>query len=130
MVGTEDVEALAKTLKLMEYLAEVTDAAERHPVRDVLSKENGAPETVRWLTELPNGIRFTPTPHDDVILRLKPPRHVPEPRLPEQLLGWTDSDEPRGHPGRRPELLDAGPRTAEPSAWRAPSPSVLAAFDS
>jgi hypothetical protein len=41
MAGTEDAKTLAKTLKLMEYLAEVTDAAERNPIRDILSREMG-----------------------------------------------------------------------------------------
>lgn len=128
MAGTENLAALGKTLNLMDYLAEVTDAAERDPVRDILSGENGAPEIVRWLVDLPAGVKFTPLSDDDVILRVKPPQLRPEPRLPERLRGWTDSDDPRGRTDRLPELLSAGPRTEEPSARVSPPTTVSAAF--
>jgi very-short-patch-repair endonuclease len=128
MAGTEDLAALGKTLNLMDYLAEVTDAAERDPVRDVLSDENGAPEIVRWLADLPAGVTFLPSSNDDVILRVKPPQLRPEPRIPERLRGWTDSDDPRGRTDGLPGLLSAGPRTEEPSLRVPPPATVVAAF--
>ncbi len=129
MANTVDVEARVKTLKLMDYLAAVTDAAERQPVRDILSGDNGAPDTVRWLTELPDGIRFAPNPYDDVIIRLKPPRLSSEPRLPDELRGWTDSDEPRAPSDSPPRLLEIGPRATEPLARVSPPANVVAAFE-
>jgi very-short-patch-repair endonuclease len=130
MAGTEDAQVLAKVLNLVEYLVEVTDAAERDPVRDVLTDESGAPEFVRWLAELPSGIRFTPAAADDVILQVKPPLQRAEPRLPAELLGWTDSDEFRGSTSREPKLLDVGPRTVEPSGRVTPPHIVVTAFES
>jgi len=64
MVGNRDAEGLRKTTRLMEYLAEVTAAAERDPVRDILTEEVGAPEPVIWLDGLPDGVRVVPSPHE------------------------------------------------------------------
>ncbi|WP_343946697.1 hypothetical protein, partial [Pseudonocardia zijingensis] len=114
MASTGDAQVLARTLNLVEYLAEVTDAAERDPVRDILSDETGAPEIVRWLDELPNGVRLVSTPADDVILRIRPPQQRAEPRIPERLRGWTDSDEPRGDTEHEPRLLSAIENYPEP----------------
>lgn len=60
MVEPGDAGVLRKVISLMDYLAEVSDAAQRDPVRNILSDETGAPEAVVWLDELPDGVRFTP----------------------------------------------------------------------
>ena len=106
-----DERALCLTTKLVDFLAEVTDAAGKDPVRDILAEE-GAPELVIWLDRLPEGIRFRDQADDDVLLRVRPPAFSPEPRPPAELAGWVDSMETRGFEGRAPELVKPRPADA------------------
>ncbi|TDP97443.1 AAA domain-containing protein [Labedaea rhizosphaerae] len=128
MLKSGDQEALRKSVSLMDYLAEVTDSAERDPVRDVLSDEAGVPEQVLWLDDLPDGVRYTPTAGDDVLLRVSPPRTEPEPKPPAQIAGWIDLGGVRGFQGREPRLAERGPSDAEVDEQTAPPNSVVRAF--
>jgi very-short-patch-repair endonuclease len=129
MTGMQDADALRATISLMDYLAEVTDAAERDPVRDILADESGAPEDVLWLDELPSGVHITPLAHDDILLRIAPPKTVPEPRPPAQLAGWIDSGALRGVDGPEPSLLDAGPTDTDESLRTTPPVAVRRLFE-
>ena len=53
MAEVDDVDALHLTTKLVDFLAEVTDAATRDPVRDILADEVSGPELVYGLTNCP-----------------------------------------------------------------------------
>jgi very-short-patch-repair endonuclease len=128
MGASGDFDALRKTASLMDFLAEVTDAVERDPIRDILSDEWGAPSPLVWLDDLPDGTRVSPHAADGVLLRVRPPRSAPEPRPPEQVSGWLDDEEPRGFDGPEPSLLERGPVGLEPSEMSEPPNSVVRAF--
>ena len=64
-------DAIEKTTKLVEFLAEVTAAVERDPVCDIL-EDPDAPDPVIWLDALPRGEQWMASPADDVIMRLRP----------------------------------------------------------
>ncbi|MDQ3224068.1 MAG: AAA family ATPase [Gemmatimonadota bacterium] len=129
MAEVDDVDALHLTTKLVDFLAEVTDAATRDPVRDILADEVSGPELVLWLDQLPEGIRVNDQSVDDVLLRVRPPSILPEPRPPAELVGWIDSSEPRGLDGFEPELLELGPIDVEPKSERGSPPnSIVRAF--
>jgi very-short-patch-repair endonuclease len=129
MAAPDDRVVLAKTVSLMEFLAEVTDATERDPVRDILADETGKPDPLVWLDEVPDGVRLTPHPQDDVLLRIRPPRTTPEPKPPVQVAGWIDSVEPRGIGGTPPALRDHGPEGVQPDQMVPPPDGVRHAFD-
>ncbi len=129
MVAVDDLDALRLTTKLVDFLAEVTDAATRDPVRDILADEVGGPELVLWLDQLPEGIRVNDQSVDDVLLRVRPPSLSPQPRPPAELDGWIEPPVPRGFDGREPELLELGPIDVEPKSDRvAPPNSIIRAF--
>jgi very-short-patch-repair endonuclease len=129
MAAPDDRAVLAKTISLMDFLAEVTDATERDPVRDILADETGGPDPVVWLDELPDGVRLSPHSRDDVLLRIRPPRTTPEPKPPVQVAGWIDAVEPRGVDGAAPVLRDLGPAGVEPGQMVEPPAGVRLAFD-
>jgi hypothetical protein len=99
-------DAIEKTTKLIEFLAEVTAAVERDPVCDIL-EDLDAPDPIIWLDTMPQGVQWVASPPDDVIMRLRPPRPSAEPAPPELLHGWIDIETPRGFDGSAPRLLDA-----------------------
>lgn len=109
MAELDDSDVLHLTAKLVTFLAEVTDAATRDPVRDIVADEARAPDPILWLDHLPDGIRVNDQPGNDVLLRVRPPSLPPEPRPPAELAGWIQFPEPRGFDGREPELLKFGP---------------------
>jgi len=113
----------------MDFLAEVTDAAERDPVRDVLSDEIGAPDPVVWLDELPDGVRLTPQSHDDTLLRIRPPRSTPQPPPPAQLAEWVNLERLNGFDGPEPELISSVLLERNLSGMTEPPSSVERAFD-
>jgi hypothetical protein len=123
-----DRDALHKTTKLMDFLAEVTAAAERNPVRDIFEDETGAPDPIVWLDELPDGVRLVPNPHDDVILRLRPQRPMPAPEPGRALRDWIEPQSCTPD-GPEPRLLASGPRTADDIPHAPPPDSVIRAFD-
>ncbi|WP_037272091.1 AAA domain-containing protein [Kibdelosporangium aridum] len=129
MAAPSDLSVLDQTISLMDFLAEVTDAAERDPVRDILADETGAPDPLIWLGRLPDGVRLTPRAADDILLRVRPPKTVLEPRPPALVAGWIDSADPRGPAGPEPRLLDAGPVGADVDQLTAPPTGVRHAFD-
>ncbi|MDQ4032892.1 MAG: hypothetical protein M3332_11725 [Actinomycetota bacterium] len=129
MAEVDDANALHLTTKLVDFLAEMTDAATRDPVRDILADEVGVPDLILWLDQLPEGIRVNDQSVDDVLLRVRPPSISPEPRPPAELIGWIDSSEPRGSNGSEPELLKLGPIDVEPKSGRGSPPnSIVRAF--
>ena len=128
MVVSGDSTEIDKVISLMDYLAKVTDAAERDPVRDILSGDTGAPDPVIWLDELPQDIRRTARPAEDVLLRVRPPRSRPEPARPDDLAGWIDPAEPVGLAGPEPALVDLGPASMDPADRAAPPNSIVRAF--
>jgi len=114
---------------LVDFLAEVTDAAERDPVRDILSQESGAPDHVLWLDELPDGSHVNDLSPDDVLLRVRPPTLSPEPGPPAELQGWLVSDQPRGFEGQEPALREMGPPDGHAASDSTPPPpSAVRAF--
>ncbi|WHT22157.1 AAA domain-containing protein [Crossiella sp. CA-258035] len=128
MAAPRDREALNKTTSLMNFLAEVTDAAERHPVRDILSTDQDAPDPIIWLDELPDGVRWSTNPRDDVLMWVRPPRSATEPAPPEPLAQWVDLSRTRGHTGPEPVLHGTGPADAEPGQRTEPPNSIVRAF--
>jgi very-short-patch-repair endonuclease/superfamily I DNA/RNA helicase len=129
MAEVDDSDVLRLTTKLVDFLAEVTDAAVRDPVRDILAGEAGAPELILWLDQLPEGIRVNDQSVDDVLLRVRPPSLSPEPQPPAELVGWIDSPKLHGFDGREPELLELGPIDVEPESERvAPPNSIVRIF--
>lgn len=129
MVEVGDSDALRLTTKLVDFLVEVTDAATRDPVRDILADETGVPDLVLWLDQLPEGLRVNDQSVDDVLLRVRPVSLSPEPRPPAELLGWIEFSDPRGFDGREPKLLELGPIDGEPKSNRvAPSSSIVRTF--
>ncbi|MFD1044607.1 peroxidase family protein [Kibdelosporangium lantanae] len=101
-----DSVTIRRVTSLVDFLAEATDAAERDPVRDILSNGSGVPSPVIWLDELPDGVRAASNPSDDVLLRVRPQALQPEPLPPAELHEWIDSAEPRGHDAAEPTFLD------------------------
>ncbi|NJC73013.1 AAA family ATPase [Planosporangium thailandense] len=128
MVANRDAEALRKTTKLMDYLAEVTAAAERDPVRDILADEAGVPDPIIWLDGVPDGVRLVPNPRDDVLLRLRPQRPVPAPSPAALLKGWVEPEVWDGE-GPAPQLLDLGPTTEAVDLRTEPPSAVVRAFE-
>ncbi|MFC0530820.1 AAA domain-containing protein [Phytohabitans kaempferiae] len=122
------LDALRKTTKLMDFLAEVTAAVERDPITDILDEDADPPDPIVWLDRLPEGVRLVPYPDDDVILRLRPPRSLPEPLPPSGLFGWIDSEAPRGVEGPAPCLLDVGPTSDAVEVRGEPPARVERAF--
>ena len=123
-----DLQALQKTTRLMEYFSEITAAFERDPLRDILSDEAGAPDLIIWLDRLPDGVKLVLNSHDDVVLRIRPERFMPEPLPPEVLFGWIDSEQPRGVEGPEPGLRAARGEVDSPDGHVQPRAEVLHAF--
>lgn len=124
-----DRDVLDQTISLMDFLAEVTDAANRDPNRDITADERDAPDPLIWLDHLPDGVTLTPKAADDVLLRVRPPKTVLEPRPPATLAGWIDSPEARGPDSQPPRLLAAGPADVAQEHAIAPPASVRHTFD-
>ncbi|KFU75303.1 Protein of unknown function [Amycolatopsis lurida] len=124
-----DRDVLDQTVSLMDFLAEVTDAANRDPNRDITADEADAPDPLIWLDHLPDGLNLTPKTADDVLLRVRPPKTVLEPRPPAALAGWIDSPETRGPDSPPPRLLATGPADVEQEHAISPPASVRQAFD-
>jgi len=124
-----DSGALRSTLKLVDFLVEVTDAATRDPVRDILADEAGVPDLVLWHNQLPEGLMVDDQSVDDVLLRVRPVSLSPAPRPPAELLGWIDFSEQRGFDAPEPNLLEFGPIDVEPKSERmVPPNSIVRAF--
>lgn len=114
-------------MRALSIRAEVTAAAERNPVRDILADETGAPDPIVWLDELPDGVRLTSNPRDDVILPLRPQRPTPAPDPGHVLRDWI---EPQSWSldGPEPRLLASGPRTADGIQHTPPPDSMIRAL--
>ncbi|MEU4159230.1 AAA domain-containing protein [Actinoplanes sp. NPDC026670] len=126
-MGVEQ-DALRRTTRLMDFLADVTAAAERDPIVDILDGGPKAPDPVVWLDRLPAGIRLTVGAADGVVLRVRPRQLTAEPSAPPGLSGWLEPDEMRTYLGPPPRLVAAGPAT-DPAAQRAAPPeSVVQTF--
>ncbi|WP_344647181.1 hypothetical protein, partial [Cryptosporangium japonicum] len=83
----------------------------------------GAPDLIVWLDDLPQGVRLSANPSDDVLLRMSPPRPMPIPVRPARLDGWIDPATDRTGSGP-PQLVEAGP-TSEPTESQTPPPAAV-----
>ncbi|MDG4811165.1 hypothetical protein O7634_30775 [Micromonospora sp. WMMD1120] len=54
-------DAIGKTTKLIDFLADVTAAVERDPVCDIL-EDLDLPDLLVWLDALPQGVQWVATP--------------------------------------------------------------------
>lgn len=106
LANEADSEARTLTMGLIDFLAEVTETAVRNPVRDILSKEAGAPEMVLWLQDLNKSSGQGLAPEE--LYRIAPPMLPPEPLAPASLHRWIDTADARGPSGPEPQLLGAG----------------------
>ncbi|WP_344164521.1 AAA domain-containing protein [Kribbella yunnanensis] len=80
-----DASALRKTTSLIDFLADITDSANRDPVRDVLAPGSRAPERVLWLDERPAGVEVSAHGESEVLLQARPVPIVPFPAVPQEL---------------------------------------------
>jgi very-short-patch-repair endonuclease len=109
MTGIVDDQPRKLTTGLIDFLVEVTEAAVRDPILDVLSDRPDVPELVLWLDELPDLFPSSRPVTADVLVRMLPPSLTPEPALPPELSGWVDSGQPRDANGPPPRLRGVGP---------------------
>ena len=100
-----DADALNKTRSLINYLADLTDAATRNPVRDITADVRAAPDPLLWLDEFPEGIELDEA-SEEVPLTLAPVRLVPPPTLPELLVGRVDQAAAASSTEPEPKLLE------------------------
>jgi hypothetical protein len=78
-----------------EYLAEVTRASQRNPVRDILSTEAKKPPMVMWLDDLPaEVVPSNRDPRHQHLVSVAPSRTRPAPPAPAGLVGWLDAAGP------------------------------------
>ncbi|WP_028934838.1 AAA domain-containing protein [Pseudonocardia spinosispora] len=103
MATTRDADALRKTTSLIDYLVELTDAANRNPVRDIESGAARAPEPVLWLDAFPDGITLD-AEAEEVLLTMSPVPTAPPPPVPDELVGWVDPVQVRSFDGIEPRL--------------------------
>ncbi|MFY1692971.1 AAA domain-containing protein [Plantactinospora sp. WMMB782] len=120
-------DALQKTTRLIEFLAEVTAAVERDPVIDIL-EDPDAPDPIIWLDALPEGVQLAAGSQDEVILRLRPPRPSLEPPPPEVLHGWVDTEAARGVDGPAPRLLRSATTSDDADPGPEPPTKVVRVF--
>lgn len=105
-------DAKTRARELVDYLAEMTQAAERDPKLDVLATSQGGAWPVLWLEELPEDIE---PPGEEEILRVPPPAYTMQPPPPPELREWLEPDRTWPYDGPEPELLSevrADPWTA------------------
>ncbi|MCX5066043.1 AAA domain-containing protein [Micromonospora lupini] len=119
-------DAIGKTTKLIDFLADVTAAVERDPVCDIL-EDLDLPDLLVWLDALPQGVQWVASPADDVIIRLRPARAPAEPAPPELLHEWLDMKSMRKAGGPAPRLLSAPPQDEDGRAG--PPGRIVRAFD-
>ncbi|GAB2594346.1 hypothetical protein Aab01nite_82850 [Paractinoplanes abujensis] len=112
----------------MEFLADVTAASERDPIRDILAGGAKSPDPIIWLDRLPAGIRLTTSAADGVILRVKPRQLAPEPPAPPVLADWVEPEGVRTHEGPAPRLAEIGPLSLPSWERTKPPPTVTSAF--
>ena len=102
-----DADALNKTRSLINYLADLTDAATRNPVRDITADVRAAPDPLLWLDAFPEGIELDEA-SEEAPLTLAPVRPGPPDRtLPAncRLVGLTRLRR-RPRPSLSPDLLE------------------------
>ncbi|MFI5563358.1 AAA domain-containing protein [Amycolatopsis japonica] len=101
------VDVLRMTTSLIDYLADLTDAANRNPVRDITAGTRLAPDLVLWLDEFPPGVALD-AEAEQTLLQLPAVRVEPPPTVPEQLVDWVDAADVRSADGPEPKLRPAG----------------------
>ncbi|MDA3630283.1 AAA family ATPase [Saccharopolyspora sp. WRP15-2] len=103
--GGRDSEALQKTSSLVNYLADLTNAANKNPLRDITSDHRDAPKVI-WFDDLPDGIRVDPTA-DETLLQVRPVRNAPPPDVPEHLRDHIEVSTIARPDGPEPKLRHA-----------------------
>ena len=83
--------ALRLTRGLVNFLVEMTEAAERNPELDILQTNPHQPWRILWLEDLPAGVEKVNLNSDDVLFSMRPPALKPEPAPPEVVRPWLDA---------------------------------------
>lgn len=112
-----DDETLQRTSQLINFLARVTDAANRNPHQDICVGST-APKPLVWLDDVPDGIEVRlDADGDDAVLAMRPVPLVAPPAVPAELTDRVDpatvdniDEEPDLDP---PEPDDPGAAAAE-----------------
>lgn len=98
-----DAVALRQSKNLVDFLATLTDASTKNPVRDSMARAPKAPNPLIWLGELPPGIEVTTNGPD--LLEVDPPRKTARPAVPDELADRLDTERIDDIEGDGPELL-------------------------
>lgn len=99
-----DAVALRESKNLVDFLATLTDASTKNPVRDITARSPKAPNPLIWLGDLPPDVDLaTDEPH---LLELDPPRRPARPAVPDELAGWLETEHIEDVDGDGPELQD------------------------
>ncbi|WP_190823271.1 AAA domain-containing protein [Saccharopolyspora pogona] len=101
--GGRESEALRKTASLVNYLADLTSAASRNPLRDISGKHPNAPTTTIWFDDLPAGVKSDPAA-EEVLLQVRPVPNVAAPPIPDQLREFIDLHQASVASGPEPKL--------------------------
>ena len=85
-----DDETLRRTTQLINFLAQVTDAVNRNPHRDICAG-SAAPQPLIWLDEIPDEIEVRlDADGDDAVLAMRPVPLVAPPAVPIELADRVD----------------------------------------
>ncbi|MGW1341354.1 AAA domain-containing protein [Kribbella sp. NPDC002412] len=103
--------AVRRTTSLIDFLADITDSANRDPVRDVMSSGARAPERVLWLDERPAGVEVWAGDAAEVLLAARPVPIVPFPAVPVGIDEFVDRAGRSDPNGPAPRLLDPEDRS-------------------
>lgn len=87
-----DDETLQRTTQLIDFLATVTDAANRNPLRDICAGTAAAPDPLLWINDFPDGVSLRLDAEGDVLFALQPVPLAPPPALPADLANHLDSE--------------------------------------
>jgi very-short-patch-repair endonuclease len=122
--------ATALSQGLVEYLAEVTQAAESDPELDILSVRDPENWDLRWLEELPPELGYA---LDGEIISMAPPERRLQPQPPGEVRAWLEDTGPWSHRGPEPRLgvpslAEATDEDGQPPVPD-PPPNVVRLFD-
>lgn len=105
-----DDEVLHRTTQLVEFLAKVTDAANRNPLRDICSSSTTAPDPLIWIDDLPDGVPVRLDTEGE-LLRMRPVPRIAPPALPAELTDRLERprfDDPDRVPALRVPVGEVG----------------------
>lgn len=103
----DDIASTARHLtgRLVDYLIEITQAAERDPRLDILIDGGRTAWNVSWLEEVPALVLTNGS--DEEFLRVNPPVLSAQPPPPPEVQAWLDPAGQWRHDGEEPALLEA-----------------------